>query len=374
MGKVLFLVQHLGQPRCIKRILAIKEAGFEVEVHGFDRGYYSENINMLVENGVIVKQIIPSNGLSKISKLLSYSKLVRYVVNEMSSNDIIYAFGFEMATLTRLLTCSKYVYECADVVAAREHSNLMKWLDNNNIKESCFTVFTSEGFADFFWGEKRNNPDIRDKYILHPNRLSTYFLNQTRPVAQYVSSNKIRFGFAGLLRFLDIYFTFCELIGKEYPYYEFHFWGDADESGKKMVNDIAEKYSNVFYHGKYANPQDLDKVYNSFDVCVAVYNTSSGNVCIAEPNKLYESMYYGKPIVVSKNTFIGKKVEQLGVGQAIESTYDGIKDFLDNLSVEKLNAMISKESGIQTAELVDNSEILCRKLEEVFMLDSKGKN
>ena len=329
---------------------------------------------MLVENGILVKKVIPSNGLSKISKLLSYGKLVRYVANERTPNDIIYAFGFEMATFTRLLTCSKYVYECADVVAAREHSNLIKWLDEKNIHKSSFTVFTSEGFADFFWGERRKNPDIGRKYILHPNRLSTYFLSQTRPAAQYISSNKIRFGFAGLLRFLKIYSTFCEVIGKEYPYYEFHFWGDADEGDKKMVNDLVENYPNVFYHGKYTNPQDLDRVYNSFDVSVAVYNTSSGNVRIAEPNKLYESIYFGKPIIVSKNTFIGKKVEQLGVGQAIESTYDGIKDFLNNLSVEKLNAMISKECSIKTVELLDDSDSLCKKLAEVFIHDSKGKN
>lgn len=366
MSKIIFLVQHLGQPRCIKRIIAVKDAGFEVEVHGFDRGNYSENISQLEEHGVPLKTVIRSKDLSQKQKLLSYAKLVRKVASSKAKDDVIYAFGFEMATFTRLLTRSKYIYECADVVAAREHSNLFLRLDKKNIAKAKFTVFTSEGFADYFWGDMRNTPAIKETYILQPNKLNAAFIKLERPAAKKIESGKIRFGFVGILRFFEIYLTFCELIGKDHSNYEFHFWGDADEADKKKVSDVAEKYPNVYYHGKYANPQDLNKVYDSFDVCVTVYNTSSGNVQIAEPNKLYESMYFGKPIIVSKGTFLGKKVEDLGVGMAIEPTFDGIKGFLDNLSVGNLNKMIDNECAIDKTELVDNSDALCKKLTSVL--------
>lgn len=362
MSKIIFLVQHLGQPRCIKRILAIKHAGFDVEVHGFDRGNYSENINQLTNQGVKVKTIVSSKELFKLKKIQSYAKLVWSVAKQKTNSDIIYAFGFEMATLTRLLTVSKYIYECADVVAAREHSFFFRKIDERNIKKACFTVFTSEGFVDYFFGNKRNAPEIRNRYILLPNKLNDFFLQQERPDVQYITSQKIRFGFVGLFRFLDIYLCFCELIGKEHPNYEFHFWGDSDEKDKERILEYTRKYDNVYLHGTFSNPQDLSIVYRSFDVCVTCYDTKSGNVKIAEPNKLYESIYFNKPIIVSKGTFLGEKVERINVGKAINTSPDDIKTFLDTISVEWLNAIMDNESKIETEYLIDNVDELSKKI------------
>lgn len=368
MGKIVFLVQHLGQPRCVKRIISVKESGFDVEVHGFDRGNYSENIRLFEDNGVSLKTVIRTKGLSKIAKLVAYAKLVRSVARSIEKDDVIYAFGFELASFTRLLTRAKYIYECADVVAAREHSRWMKLLDKRNINKSCFSVLTSEGFADFFWGDKREDPVIREKYLLQPNRLSPFFLTQSRPDAKYVSSAKIRFGFVGLFRFLEIYLTFCEMIGKDYPNFEFHFWGDSDEADKEKLKEMDRKYPGVFFHGAFTNPKDLASVYDTFDVCVTCYNTDSGNVKIAEPNKLYESIYFCKPIIVSKGTFLGKKVEQLKVGLAIEPSNDGIKAFLNTITPERLNEMIEAESKMDKKELIDNSEQLCSRIASIMSM------
>lgn len=362
MGKVIFLVQHLAQPRCIKRILSVKDAGFEVEVHGFDRGNYSGNIRQLTEHGIEIKTLIQSKELSKTKKLLAYASMVKKVARKKAKGDIIYAFGFEMSTFTRLLTRAKYVYECGDVVAAREHNKVFLKLDQRNINKSAFTVFTSEGFAEYFWGESRYNPEIKEKYVLLPNKVNSCFKNCERPAVKYVNQQKIRFGFVGLFRFLKIYLHFCELIGEEHPNYEFHFWGDADEGDKERVRLITEKYSNVFLHGVFSNPQDLAKVYDSFDVSVGCYGIGSGNVKIAEPNKLYESIYFNKPIVVSNSTFLGRKVEKMNVGWAIDATHDGIKAFLDEISVERINTIMDNEKCINTEELIDDTKELCNKL------------
>ena len=368
MGKIIFIVQHLGQPRCVKRIISLKEAGFDVEVYGFDQGNYSENICLLSEKDIPVKKALVTRGKSKIQKILAYVKLVRYVSQKVSKEDVVYAFGFELATAVRCFTRSRYIYECADVVAAREHSSFMKHLDITTIKKSSLTVLTSEGFADFFWGECRKNDTIRNKYILQPNKLSSYFSRIERPAATKLSGNTIRFGFVGLFRFLEIYLTFCEIIGKEYPNYEFHFWGDSNDADKEKVREITERYPNIYNHGAFINPNDLKKVYESIDVCVTCYNTTSGNVKIAEPNKLYESMYFCKPIIVSRGTFLGKKVEHLKVGKSIIPTSEGIKDFLKTISIEELNKMIDCEARMDEKELIDNPDELCRRLTSIMNL------
>ena len=366
MSKIVFVVQHLGQPRCVKRIISVKDAGFEVMVHGFDQGNYSENIKLLAENDIPVSTSITSKGLSKIKKILDYIKLVVSVSRKIEKEDTIYAFGFEMATSVRCFTRKRYIYECADVVAAREHNRIMKRMDEKNIHKSCFTVFTSEGFADFFWGEKRFLDEIRSRYILLPNRLSPYFFKKNRPVPQNLKTTKLRFGFVGLFRFMEIYMTFCEVLGNEYPNYEFHFWGDSNGDDKEKVIDLTQRFQNIFYHGSFVNPNDLERVYDSFDVCVTCYNTASGNVMIAEPNKLYESIYFCKPIIVSKGTFLGKKVENLNVGKAIYPTKEGISDFLATISTEELNKMADNERKIGLDELIDNSAELNERIATII--------
>ena len=42
--KIKFILGQISQPRCLKRLEAIKNAGFEIAVYGFDNGLYNENI------------------------------------------------------------------------------------------------------------------------------------------------------------------------------------------------------------------------------------------------------------------------------------------------------------------------------------------
>lgn len=364
VNRVIFVVQHLGQPRCIKRILSIKEAGYDVLVYGFDRGIYSDNIKQLLEHDVQIRESVSTKGLSRFRKIFAYVGMTMRAAREASKNDVIYAFGFELATFTRLFTSSRYIYECADVVGARLNSKLLLMFDRRTIRKAEFTVFTSEGFVDFFYGKEVAS--ARKTYVVQPNKLNGYFLEHRRPDVKPIDSDKIRFGFAGCFRYLNVYLSFSEIIGKYYPNHELHFWGDGDESAKKKIRDMADAYPNIYYHGVFTNPADLDRVYDTFDVCVLCYDIKSGNVKIAEPNKLYESIYYGKPVVVSKGTFLGEKVEKLGVGEAIDIGPEGIRSYLDNIPFSTLNEMILNEKQIQTEDLVYNAKELLAFLQYLW--------
>ena len=126
MGKIIFIVQHLGQPRCIKRIKTIKEAGFNVEIFGMDWGVYSDNIKLYGD--ITIRKIVKTKGLSKIQKIKEYYSLVKAAEKAANKGDIMYAFGFEMATMVHYFTKKQFVYELADVVAAREDSKILKYI------------------------------------------------------------------------------------------------------------------------------------------------------------------------------------------------------------------------------------------------------
>ena len=97
------------------------------------------------------------------------------------------------------------------------------------------------------------------------------------------------------------------------------------------------------YHGMFRNPDDLPGVYEKIDIVLATYDATSINAQYAEPNKLYEAIYFRTPIVVSSSTFLAKKVKRLGIGYDINGlNKDEIVAFIENLSQ---NDLLAKQSA-----------------------------
>jgi glycosyltransferase involved in cell wall biosynthesis len=323
---------------------------------------YSDNIKLYSEYGIKNIHIYKTIGLTKVQKLLKFYELTKQVSNKMSSSDICYSFGFELTFLVRFFTKKKYIYENADVLAARHNSLILKKIDKNIIKHSVFSILTSEGFIDYFYGtDSKNAP--KSKIILIPNKLSQDLNKLERPLDSTLTCKSLRFGFVGYFRYIEMYINFSTILGEKYPQHEFHFWGDGSIDDVNKIVNLSERYHNIFYHGPFVNPHDLSSIYSNIDINVVCYDTKSGNVRTAEPNKLYESIFFCKPIVVSQDTFLSKKVDKLGVGFSINaSKAENIESFIFNLSDDSLYACISKEKIIKRQDLFDNNDVLVERI------------
>lgn len=130
-----------------------------------------------------------------------------------------------------------------------------------------------------------------------------------------------------------------------------------------MAIELSETYSNIQYYGKFKNPEELPQIYKNIDINVACYDTSTQNERIAEPNKLYESLFFSKPLVVSENTFLASRVKEYGCGYVINPFDDqSIIDFVKSLKVADLNEIIYKEYQLNTSSLLDNPLDLMNKI------------
>lgn len=69
--------------------------------------------------------------------------------------------------------------------------------------------------------------------------------------------------------------------------------------------------NNIFFHGAFKNPIDLPKIYSKIDFIVATYDTTTLNPQYAEPNKIYEAIFFRTPIIVSYNSYLANKVNKL---------------------------------------------------------------
>mgnify|MGYP000908847405 CR=1 FL=1 len=351
-SKIVFLLESISQPRCIKRINSFISHGYDVEIYGIDRGKYNQNAAISGKNINIIDNQI--DGKKHINKFISNNASIKKIISKYNSKEtVFYSFGFALTLSLKLNGCKNYIYEISDILYGYKKFDLLRPLfvriDKYFIKNSILTIMTSQGFADFFFKNK-----YPDNIIVQPNRLSVFFSDIQRPELNFdLNSKKLRFAYVGAFRYPNTVFRFAKIIGKFYPQHEFHFYGDSILTNQ--IISISESYENVKYFGSFKNPDDLIPIYNNFDVVVACYDIQSLNERIAEPNKLYEALFFNKPIIVSKNTFLSKKVEKLNCGYAIDaSNDDNIKTFVDSINDKEINEMIKDIFSIKNDEIIDD--------------------
>lgn len=80
--------------------------------------------------------------------------------------------------------------------------------------------------------------------------------------------------------------------------------------------DAASKYTNVQFLGQIPYEQTL-AVESGALAIVALYDPTLRNNRLAAPNKLYEAMMLGRPLITTRGTLAGELVEKEGIGIAV---------------------------------------------------------
>ena len=353
--KVVFIVPQLSQPRCIKRVQVFCEYGYEVEVYGYDNGLYSRNIETYP---CPVHSVAVEGRKSKLRSINRNIRLVKEASKHMKKEDLVYIFGIELAGYYKL--CGRnnaYLYEQADLNYTKLSNNFLvsvfKKIDKYLISSSYRTVLTSMGFLEYLYGAKPYPSNI----VLLENRLNNE-LRDFYVQKHTIDVNSIRFAFIGAVRYPRTILTFAKVIAEHYPNHQFHFYGEGHSS--PLAKELCEKYpANLFYHGGFTNPDDLPQIYSEVDLNVVCYDPVSMNVRIAEPNKLYESVFFKVPLIVSSGTFLERRVKEMGVGYSIDCTDEhSIQVFINSLTNDEIAKCQMTMEKIPCAMLFDNTRDL----------------
>ena len=322
--------------RCFKRINEFRELGFDVEAYAFDRGTTKQT------DGVAVNTIgsFP-NSMPYIKRIgIIYKSLkVLFRGSNRNEEEIWYYFGLQMCVFCYLMNKNrKYIYEESDMTHLGVRSSFIRCclekINKKIIKKSIFSVFTSEGFLIYHFGEKENYPP---NVIVMPNKLNVNILQYEKHPKRKPDVGHLKFGFVGFIRYQAVYYM-AEIIARNFPNHEFHFFGELMNKAEEEFFYKLKKYSNVYFHGFFKNPEELGEVYSNIDVVVSTYDTQSINVKYAEPNKLYESIYYRTPIIVSKDTYLALQVERYHTGWNV--------DAMSEVEVKKLVKVIEDEIDV----------------------------
>ncbi len=363
--RVIFIINSISAQRCIKRIEEFIAHGFEVEAYGFSRnmGLYSQPKHFSLE---IIGEY--SNSLPFKDRLPILGKGINYIVQKYKNKgDIVfYLFQLDVALTFRLLFPNgKYFYEESDLMHTYIKNSFVRkaleYLDRKIIRNSLLSVFTSEGFLYYHYGSNNRPKNV----WLIANRLNTTIEDVPKIKKKPFNSSKLKIGFVGFPRYKSVV-NFIKVFCSCFSNFEFHLYGEIME---KYKNDFAglQQYPNCFFHGAFLNPTDLPEIYSNIDVVLATYDVEYENVRYAEPNKIYEAIYFETPIIVSAGTFLENKVKRLNIGYSVNPLdKHSVVQLVDEITADSIEDKIRCCKKIAKEDCLNINELFFKKVNSLI--------
>lgn len=362
---VQFLMSVLGHPRYAKRVDALKKHGFIVSVAAFQRDYHKGRMSD-VQTEVLGKL---DNGryLKRAAIFLSSIFRVRKLIYE---SDIVYAFEPDMAALAIVAAVGlkkKIILEVGDVRDVFLKSGflpvVLRMLDKLVASKAELLVVTSEAFLSNYY---RQMLGVKTVGIVMENKLEGMVerINSAklRSVSDSVTEyDRIKIGYFGVLR-CEWSWSILELLATKYPQrFEVILAGKVDIS-----NDLLSKiatFSNISYLGEYKSPDDLPSLYAQVDLVWACYEPlkqGPSNLRWAIPNRYYEALAFGVPLVVREGTVFAEKVNNLNVGLIVGDLTEGeTVELINGVSREVLDRWHSNVLDVEPKVYCQMDECAC---------------
>lgn len=317
--------------------------GFKVTVIGWDRNSNedkTEELKLERGNAEIIRFGIPAvfgGGIKKnlIPLRKFQSKLKAWLESNAKNFDIIHAFDFDIGFIANKIS-KKYnkplIYHILDFYI--DSHNIPSSFLKDKIKKSEFSVINNS-YATVICSEKRKE-QISGSY---PKRLEIIH-NTPKATEEFDSGfelkgskDKCKIAYVGILagsRFIREIIEFVKSDGR----FEFHIGGFGS-----MENEIvkaAQDCERIYFYGKLPYKKTLT-LENSCDIMTAIYDPKVPNHKYAAPNKFYESLMLGKPVVMAKNTGFDEIIEKNKIGCLIDFSFEGLSKGLEDLISRKEN-------------------------------------
>ena len=360
--KIVFVFNSANDTRCMKRVEEFVEHGYDVDVYAFDRGSKVVATSKNFQVNIIGKHDI---SMSYPKRFFIIRKCLKNLFREYRNEDVIYfLFFFDVAFVGHLINNKPFIYELSDMPYSGIKNGFIRGLferaDRQIIKKSFLTTLTSEGFIEYLFKD-----NVPSNYEVVPNRVDKRLLDIAYN-EQPIDINNLRFSFVGGFRYKST-LDFISSAAKNFPQHTFSVDGNIicfeDE-----LKHLASKYNNIKLNGIFKYPADSPGIYERTDIVLANYDADSINAQYAEPNKLYEAMFFHTPIVVSSGTYLAKRVKQLGIGVDVDSSKENeVVSLINSLSKERLVEMQNNCKKIPLSEVVNENPKLFEYIENHSM-------
>lgn len=350
--------------RVTKEAMCLSRNGYNVEILGWDRdGFLNDDNNIRVDNNIVSIRAFKERaqygaGIKSLLKLIKFQIwLLYHLTKQRRSIDIIHSCDLDTAIPARIIAKifkKKLVYDIFDYYIDSHHvpkkiEGIVEKIEINIINKADLTIICTEQRKEQI---KKSNPK---KCIV--------IYNTPQIIAEKINNkiiksdtNKIKIGYVGILQGSRLLEEICEKI-KQNDSIELHIGGFGKL--QEYFEQSAQNHENIFYYGqmKYEEVLALEK---DCDILFATYNPAIPNHKYSAPNKLYEAMALGKPIIVCKGTGIDSIVEREKTGFSIEYNAD---EFIKCINKLEKDEMQIKEFG-DNAQKIYNEKYSWKQMEK----------
>ena len=98
---------------------------------------------------------------------------------------------------------------------------------------------------------------------------------------------------------------------------------------ENMVCNASKSSPNIRYHGSVSYREGV-RIMSRADIILALYEKTIPNHIYAAPNKYYEGLFLGKPILTTEGTYVGIKTKKYKTGFVIGETLEDMKNFFNS--------------------------------------------
>ena len=263
-------------------------------------------------------------GIKSIIPYLKFQiNLFMWLIKNKRKYDICHFCDFDTAFLGSLAcfwTNKKYIFDIFDYLSTDAKTikeKIIEKLENNIINRAETTIICSEQRKTQI---KKSRP--KSLVVIHntPSNIPVLKENLSK-------KEKVKIAYIGILQDFRLLKEMVEIVS-EMKNVELHIGGFGKY--EDYMRNAARQHSNIKFYGKLQYEETL-RLENSCDLMTAIYDPSIGNHKYAAPNKFYEALFLGKPLIMVKETGMSDIVKSEDIGVLIEYSSEGFRDGVKSL-------------------------------------------
>lgn len=326
--------------RVEKEAWSLIEAGHKVHILAWDRdsNHRIETKSISVMNRSIPITLIGykagyAEGKKTLVAFLKFQLAMRHWLRKhISQFDVVHACDYDTAIMAFSVVKrggKAFVFDIFDFLYPEPKGfvqGIVRWLQLHVINIADATIVCSEERIRQIQG---SNP--RNLTVIHNTPLRKQASINSKI---HLTSNDtiVKVVYVGILQDDDRLLKEIANVIARKNNIEFHVAGFGQL--EQLFVSISAKYSNIHFYGRIPYDQGL-ALEKQCNIMIAMYNPKSENNRNAAPNKFYEALMLGKPIIVTKEMGIANIVRDMNIGCAANYSEQGFEAALDQLIVRR---------------------------------------
>ena len=320
--------------RVEKTAYALSKNGYEVSVFGWDR---ESNHGLKKSELLVLGEKIPvyrigfkasyGEGFKNLVPYLRFQNALKKWV-EKGSFDTVHACDFDTArsSFRKAKKAGKrFVFDIFDFLYCNPKGFLQKI-----VKKTQFSLI-NHADATIVCTEQR----IKQISGSHPKKLcvvhNTPIKKMVSTTEKHSSCDKVKVVYVGILQKYRSLEEIGEYFSENHDV-ELHIGGYGIY--EKYFENLSNNNENIYYYGKLSYEETLELESKS-DIMLALYDPSIDNHFYAAPNKFYEGLMLGKPLVMTKGMGMSDVVLDNGIGEVVDYSMEGLDSGLNRLIGKK---------------------------------------